>query len=386
MTGAGRLIALSLATWGVGEGMFVYFLPIYMRELGAGPVQIGTIFGLAGALMALLHLPAGMLSDRFGPKGVLAAGWIQALLATWLMYAARSLPVFAAGLMVYMMTFYIMSPMASYLTASRGRWTTARTLTTVSAAYNLGAAVGPLIGGQVGEAIGLRPIFAIAGVLFVISTALILLIARQEPLRNPGPGNGREALARPAMIGFLTLVMLGAFGMYLSWPLTPNYLQEVHGVTLAQIGLFGSLNALGIVALNLGLGRLEARTGYMLAQAAVGLSVALLWRGSGLAGFGLGYLLAGGYRTFRSLVAAMIETQVEASGRGRAYGVAETVQGLALLLAPPLAGLLYRSDPALPYPVALAVIALVLLLNARFAPRARAEVTIDGGPQRRDPQ
>lgn len=384
MTGAGRLIALSLATWGIGEGMFIYFLPIYLQELGAGPVQIGTVFGLAGALMALVHLPAGVLSDRFGPKGVMAAGWIQALLATWLMYAARSLPLFTAGLLVYMMTFYIMSPMASYLTAARGRWSTARALTTVSAAYNLGAAAGPLIGGQVGEAIGLRSIFAIAGTLFVVSTTLILLLPRQEPLRNPGPGDGREALRRPATLGFLGLVMLGAFAMYLSWPLTPNYLQEVHGVTLAQIGVFGSLNALGIVALNLSLGRLEARRGFLMAQAAVGLSVALLWRGGGPAGFGLGYLLAGGFRTFRAFVTAMIELQVEASGRGRAYGVVETVQGVALLLAPPLAGVLYRSDPALPYPVALVLIACAFLLSARFAPRTRAEPALQGSAPRRE--
>ena len=57
------LIALSLMTWGLGEGMFYFFQPLYLQELGADPLKIGTILGLVGLAMMLSYLP-GRLSLR----------------------------------------------------------------------------------------------------------------------------------------------------------------------------------------------------------------------------------------------------------------------------------------------------------------------------------
>jgi MFS family permease len=58
-------IALSLFTWGIGEGMFFNFAPIYMEQLGSDPQQIGLILGGFGAAMAITHIPAGFLADRW---------------------------------------------------------------------------------------------------------------------------------------------------------------------------------------------------------------------------------------------------------------------------------------------------------------------------------
>ena len=63
-----RLIALSLLIWGFGEGMFIYFQPVYLHELGADPVQIGGILGLAALGMLVSHIPAGALADPSGAK------------------------------------------------------------------------------------------------------------------------------------------------------------------------------------------------------------------------------------------------------------------------------------------------------------------------------
>ena len=35
------LVAVSLFTWGLGEGIFIYFQPLYLQKLGASPVAIG---------------------------------------------------------------------------------------------------------------------------------------------------------------------------------------------------------------------------------------------------------------------------------------------------------------------------------------------------------
>ncbi len=56
---------------------------------------------------------------------------------------------------------------------------------------------------------------------------------------------------------------------------------------------------------------------------------------------------------------------------GLAYGIAETCGSATVLLAPPVAGYLYSRDPALMYPVALALIAFGVAMTWLFVPRSQ---------------
>jgi len=367
-----RLVALSLFIWGVGEGMFFYFQPLYIQELGADPVQIGAILGAAGLAMAIAHIPAGALADAFGRKGVMVASWIIGMAAAWIMFLSGELTLFVVGLMLYSLTTFVMSPLASYITAARGSWSVARALTTTSAFFNLGVAIGPVVGGTLAERAGLHQVYGFAAALFVPSCAMIFLIHRQPVEPHAGASRFRRLLGQREFLGLLLLALAVMFGLYLSWPLTPNYLHGVRQISLGQIGVLGSMNALGVVALNLGLGRIKPHLGYVIAQVGIGASVVLLWLATGFPWLALGYFLGGGRVTARSLVNAQVETLVQRAEMGLAYGLAETVQSGALVAAPILAGLLYRVDPALPYPVGLAWIGVTLVLTLRFGPRPMA--------------
>jgi MFS family permease len=365
-----RLVALSLILWGIGEGMFIYFQPVYLQRLGADPLQIGGILGLAAASMVLAHIPAGAMADHFGRKKVMVSSWVLGMLAAWLMFLSSSLPTFVAGLVIYTMTAFVASPMSSYITAARGEWTVARALTTVTSGFSAGSVLGPILGGQIAERFGLRPVYGIAGVLFVLSTGLILLI-RPQPTVAQGDGHRYQALFANARLGqFLGLIFFMTLAMYLSWPLTPNFLQNERQVGLGELGVFGSLNALGIVVLNLALGRLTPGVGLVLAQVLVGASVVMIWRGSGVAWFGLGYFFAGGFRTARAMITALVERLVGHAEIGLAFGAAETVAAAGMMVAGPLAGWLFDHNPAWPFPVSLVLILLALPLAARFAPRS----------------
>ena len=46
------LVSISLFTWGIGEGMFYMFQPLYLQQWGASPVLIGALLGGMGAAMA----------------------------------------------------------------------------------------------------------------------------------------------------------------------------------------------------------------------------------------------------------------------------------------------------------------------------------------------
>lgn len=364
-----RTVSASLLLWGIGEGMFMYFLAIYLETLGASPVQIGGILGIAGAALALTHIPAGALSDIVSRRAMMVVSWTLGTVATWVMFAASTLPIFSVGLVMYFMTNFVMAPMSSYITSGRGQWPAARALTTVYAGYSVGAIAGPLIGGLLAPRLGVRPLFAIAGVFFIFSTVLILLIRAQPPEASAPGQRYRPLLRNRRLAHFLPLAFLAMFAMYLSWPLTPNYLQDLHAVSLSSLGAFGAFNALGVLILNLTLGRRSTVPAFLLSQVLVGVSVLLFWQASAAAAFALAYFLAGGFRSSRSLIIAMVDGFVGRAELGMAFGLMETVGALVIVAAPPLAGVLYEIRPDLPYPVSLVLIAFGVALSAVYMRR-----------------
>jgi MFS family permease len=239
----------------------------------------------------------------------------------------------------------------------------------VSALYNVGAVIGPWLGGQVGERFGLRTIYLIAGSLFIASL-IILLFIKPQPVEEHDPNEtGTGRLVNRRFVTYLSVIFLAGFSMYLAQPLSSNYLQNQQHLTLESIGILGSISGLGIVVLNLGLGNLKAHIGYLLGQLAVAIFTLILWRGTSFPWFCLGYFLIGGYRFARSLATAQTRNLVHQSRMGLAYGITETVGSSAIILAPPVAGFLYEINPPLMYIVGFCLIIISILVSARFIPR-----------------
>jgi predicted MFS family arabinose efflux permease len=375
-----RLVAASLFLWGLGEATWYYFEPLYLQHLGADPVQIGAIIGLSGLALTLTHLPAGYLADRFGRRQIMYAGWLTGVASAVIMYLATSLPAFTVGIVLYSFTGFVIAPLDSYVTNARTEWSVTRTLTTVSAVYSLGAIFGPPIGGWIAGQLGLRSVFGVACIIFTLSTSIILFVGPQPvEQREPG-GSLRSAFKGPGVARFLPLVFISIFAMYLSWPLTPNFLQNEHGISVSQIGVFGALNGVGLVLLNLGLGRLNARRGFILTHIFAAAAVVLIWQGAGAPWFAAGYLLAGAFRTATSLLLAQAEGLVPPADLGLIYGAIETLAGAVIVVAAPIAGLLYDVQPVLPFPSSLSVIFVSLVLTFWLAPKAATRPSISPIP------
>jgi MFS family permease len=357
-------LATALGMWGLGESMSLYFQSLYLQQLGADPLRIGFILGAASIAMTIAHIPAGYLADRFGRRPLIWGTWIMGATATAIMGLARSLEMFAAGLLLYGLTLCVLSPMNSYITAARGSLSAGRAITLVSACYSVGAAIGPLLGGAIADRTGnLRMTFQIAACIFFASTLVVLFI-RSQPREAPHPAeNLRSLMTNSPFRVYLGVVFLAMFATYLAQPLSNNFLVEQHGLTFSQIGRLGTITALGVIFLNLSLGHLEARLGFLLAQASVGVFTLLVSRGAGLPWFAAGYFMLGGFRTVRALAAAQTRDLVAQSRMGLAYGLVETVSALALVLASPLAGYLYKQGPALMYTVSLGLILASLMVG-----------------------
>ncbi|MBJ6725208.1 MFS transporter [Geomesophilobacter sediminis] len=72
------LLACLSATFGTcfGFGMFVTFMPLYIRSHGMGTTQVGFVFAAQSLANALSRLPTGKFSDRVGDRSVFVKGGI----------------------------------------------------------------------------------------------------------------------------------------------------------------------------------------------------------------------------------------------------------------------------------------------------------------------
>lgn len=171
------------------------------------------------------------------------------------------------------------------------------------------------------------------------------------------------------------------FGLYLPQPLTPNFLQNQRGLSLTAIGQMASLGGLSNVIMTLFLGSLNARIGLLAGQFLMLLFPLLLWKGSGLAWYGLAYGFIGGYRLSRLMLLAIARPMVSSTQTGMAFGFIETANAITIILAPLLAGFLYEQNPVSVYTFSLiwitggfllAMIALPVL-QKRYDEPARLE-------------
>jgi MFS family permease len=338
------LVTVSLVIWGVGEGAFMYFQPLYLEELGASPLVIGSILGGVGLAMTLFHIPAGFLSDRIGRRKLMWAAWAMGVITTGIMAAAASLFVFSIGIILYSTTVFVIAPLNSYITAARGKLSVEQVLTTNNAAFYLGGIIGPLVGGSLAQNRGIRSIYFFAFACFVISSIIILFIKAQPTeakLKNPAG----DLLKNKRFISYLPVLLLVYFATYFPQPLAPNFLKNQRFISLQTIGTLGAITNLGNMLINLLFGMLPPQIGLILGQLFVGIFAALVWQFTQMPVLVLAYFLLGGYRATRSLLIAQVEKLVQPANLGLAYGVIETVTGIALVAAPPIAGALYTKNP-----------------------------------------
>lgn len=193
-----------------GFTLVMPFLARYIQMLGVtdvGDVALwsGVTLGVTPAVTALCSPLWGRVGDRFGNKllvqrSLLGCVVIMALMAVatapWHLFALRAVQGLLAG-------YGPLTISMAALSAPPGAM--ARAIGTVQTAQRVGPAIGPVLGGLLAAAVGLRRAFFVSAAVYALAFVLVTVLYR-EPERAR---DGRAA--RPARVAFGTVLAFENF-------------------------------------------------------------------------------------------------------------------------------------------------------------------------------
>ncbi|QIG40371.1 MFS transporter [Microbacterium sp. 4R-513] len=362
----------------MGIGLVDPILPAIAESLQASPVQTELLFTSYLLVTGLAMLVTSWISSRIGAKATLLTG--LALIVVFSLLCALSGSVdaiigFRAGWGLGNALF-ISTALATIVGAASGGSGAAIVL--YEAALGLGIAIGPLLGGILGEVSWRGPFFGVVVLMAIAFVAVLILLRGGDEKRTPVKLSAPfTALRRPALAILAITALFYNIGFFVLLAFSPFPL----GFGALGIGLtfFGWGVALAITSVWVAplLLRRFRRTSVMLVVLpllAVDLLAAAVFVGTAgalVAAIIVGGLLLGIMNTVLT-ESVMEATDLPRSVASSAYSAVRFLGGAA---APPIAALLWHAFGA-PVPYVFAA-ASVLVATATLAIGRRALRHID---------
>jgi nitrate/nitrite transporter NarK len=267
---------ISFAAWGLVGGLAATFAALY----GLSASQTALLVATPVLLGSLARLPMGMLTDRFGGRGVFTALLAVSALAAWLVPYTGSYPQLLAS------AFFLGLAGSSFAVgaAFSSRWTPREHQGTALGVYGLGTLgqSAAVFGGPVlAASLGWPRVFQIMSATLLLWAIVFVLAARNpQGVARPAGVSAMWRVLRTSPIAwllgafyFLTFGGFVAFSIYL-----PTLLRAQFGLTAADAGF----RAAGFVVL----ATLMRPVGGWLADRIGGAAV-LSWVFAGIAMFAL---------------------------------------------------------------------------------------------------
>jgi MFS family permease len=376
---AGFLSCFTL--FGVAYSFGAFFKPM-AAEFGATREATSAIFAITSCLYFLLGPLTGYLTDRFGPRPVVATGAIvmgtglfltSRIPALWYAYVSYGLGV---GIGVSCCYVPLLAVVAGWFYRHRNT-----ALGVAVSGIGAGTLAIPPVSGELIEHIGWRNSYAVLGA----ATTVLLMVCAALSKRPPA---GPQHIARPQIRRFIRepnfiVLYIGSaltnVATAIPFVFLPVYardqgLSEV--VAASLISFIGLTSMIGRV----GLGTLADRVGlirlYQAMVLALGMSY-LIWLGAGRT-YSMMVLFAlavgGTYGGYVALTPAVVAELFGIGGMGTVLGTLYTSSALTQLTGPPIVGAIidYTSSYRLGilFTIGTTLIGLLILLALR--PRGAA--------------
>jgi len=324
-------------------GLFL-ILPVFAvhaQHLSGGDnlILVGLALGAYGLVQALLQIPFGMASDRWGRKPMLVAGLLLFAAGSFLAAGAQDIWVAIAGrgLQGAGAISAVVMALAADLTREQHR---VKIMAMVGASIGFSFALSLVAAPALYQAIGMGGLFALTGVMALAAIGVVLWMVPRAAPRPPAPPAGPGALRLALLDPQLLRLNLGIFALHLvqmaMFVVLPPLL-VVGGLPLAahwKVYLPVVLASFALMALPVWYAdRRNAGRPVMLGAIAL---LALAEGGFSLAGarlVPLALLLLAFFAAFNvleALIPSLVSRIAPSHGRGTAIGVYNTTQTLGL--------------------------------------------------------
>lgn len=353
LTGAERRVTGTLAAI-FALRMFGLFLLLPVFSLfgedleGATPALIGTALGVYGLLQALLQVPFGYLSDRFGRRPMILGG--LALFVLGGVVAALSDHIYGVILGRALqgagaIASVVMALVGDSVADERRTRAMAMIGMSVGGAFVFALIVAPLLAGG----LGLPGLF---WATVVLGLAALVVAWVRVPAGRGARAAMRSPLSIPALLGHPDLwrLNLGIFCLHLvmtaTFVVVPWALREQAGLAVGHHSLLylGVMvgGVLGMVPMIIYAERRRPRPVMVAAIVLLALSELLLaWAGVSLAGYVVALLLFfTAFNLLEALLPSLVGRAVPAGTRGVAMGVYSSCQFIGVFAGAQLGGVL----------------------------------------------
>lgn len=168
----------------LNDGMSWGILPLFFTSYGLSIERVGILKAVYPAVWGILQTLTGPLSDRWGRKGLIAAGmWVQAGGLALTAFTQRFLWWLLASVLLGLGTAMVYPTLiAAVSDASHPSWR-ARSLSVYRFWRDLGYAIGALCAGLIADAFGMQWAIAAIGAITFASGAVVALAMTD---RHPG--------------------------------------------------------------------------------------------------------------------------------------------------------------------------------------------------------
>jgi len=387
-----------------GFSLIFPFLPLYVRELeistgGSVEFWAGMIFSAQAITMAVAAPIWGSVADRSGRKAMLARATLGGAVVVALMGFAVTVEQLVLLRAAQGMVSGVVAATNALVAANTPRTHTGSALGIVNMSRWGGAALGPIMGGFLGEHFGFRESFWITGILLGLAGIAVLFWVHEEFVPKPQAqrpsffASYARLIRAPGMKGLYSLTFLRSMGATLITPIIALFILNLNanveqgaatitGLTLGAAALTSAISAVY-------LGRLGDRIGHNKVLIASAVAAMLLhipqvfvqapWQMillQGLAGIALGGLVPS--------TAALMNFWAPTGSQGATYGLDNSVQAGARVFAPMLSALIaatvgfrgvFAATAAIYLVIALVAVQIVRSARARHAVTVGLEVT-----------
>lgn len=347
------ILTIGMSLLAICYTMIIPFLPVYLLELGVEQEQLalwsGLSFSISFFIAAIMAPVWGRLADQHGKKLMaIRAGILIGLSYLWSAFVqdeyqfllVRAFQGFANGFMPAAMTMVSLSVPKERVGTAMGIF---------QMGLVLGNTVGPLTGGLTELAVGMRPVFMVAGITLFIVTAAIAIFVKEPQVESEASVKTtsfsedlQAAKQNKVLLHILGLYFLVQAVMLVLQPIVAIYVGELKGSMEGAAMLAGSIlsggGVMGMIMTNVW-AAYGQRRGYfrVISYGLMGTGTVLLLQSLpfGLWWFGALQLLIGVFIVgiFPSLGSAMT-VNTDPSVRGRVFGLATTSQQLGNMIGP----------------------------------------------------